>query len=112
MATQAESRRLLNQIMLMLDTKSAKFKFFLHKASFSSALRIRIRGPGAFFTPGSGIRDREKNPDPESGMNIPDLIFFYAVRILDIVNPGSRMEQIGSGIRDKHPGFTTLSVNS
>jgi hypothetical protein len=48
----------------------------------------------------------EKNPDPESGMNIPDLIsenLLMPIRIRDIVNPGSGMEQIGSGIRDKHP---------
>ncbi len=60
----------------------------------------------------NGIRD-----------DIPDLIFenlvsvflgykylnsFMTIRIRDLVSPGSRMEKIGSGILDKHPGSATL----
>jgi hypothetical protein len=33
---------------------------------------IRIRDPVLFLIPGSGM---EKNPQPGSGINIPDLIF-------------------------------------
>jgi hypothetical protein len=64
--------------------------------------------------PGSGS-GMDKNPDPGSGMNIPDLIFentryqfvlkilkfFDGMRIRDLINPGS-------GNRDKHPGSATL----
>jgi hypothetical protein len=36
-------------------------------------------GSGDFLTPGSGIQD-VKNTEPESGMNIPDLIFENLVK--------------------------------
>ncbi len=57
----------------------------------------------------------EKNPDQVSGMNIPDLIFENLVSVFlgkkylnslmrmrnrDLVNPGSEMEKIRSGILD------------
>jgi hypothetical protein len=58
----------------------------------------------------------EKNPDPGFGMNIPDLIFenllsvFWVtkIRIRDLVNPGSRIRDGKSRIRDKQPGSATL----
>jgi hypothetical protein len=58
-------------------------------------------------------------------MNIPDLIFENLVSVfwvkytsvllcgsgvLNLVNSGSVMEKIGTGIRDKHPGFATLRL--
>jgi hypothetical protein len=73
--------------------------------------------PGLFFTPGSGIRDGEKNQDPGPGINIPDnfsesLETVFRVKILKVFNddpdpgsgifftldPGSRMEKFGSRI--------------
>jgi hypothetical protein len=75
-------------------------------------------GSGAFLTPesGSGIRAGKKSRhDLEFGMNIQDLIFenllsVFRVKntyifkckfgsgIQDLVNPGSGMEKVGSGI--------------
>ncbi len=57
-------------------------------------------------------------------MNIPNLLFenlvsvfrvkkfnsFMQIRIRDLVNPGSGMEKVGSGIRAKHSGSATLTV--
>jgi hypothetical protein len=66
-------------------------------------LRIPIRDPefGAFFTPGSGIRDPGwvKIQDPDSGSG-------YGL----ICDPGSGMENLNprSGIGDKQPGSATL----
>jgi hypothetical protein len=78
-------------------------------------LRIRTR---CFFDP--WIRDCKKNPDPRSGMNIPDLIFqnfvsvfwvkikkffnsLMQIRIRDLVNPGT-------GIRDGKDGSEILDL--
>jgi hypothetical protein len=55
----------------------------------------------------------EKNSDPESGMNIPDLSFEnlaiwvkilkFGTRIQDLINSGSGTEKFRSGINNKHP---------
>jgi hypothetical protein len=92
-------------------------------------LWIQIRDPLLFWPldpdPGSEMK---KNPDPgsEIGMNVPDHISEsleknfrvkkiylnsssgFGSGIRDLLDPGSGMENIGSGIRNKHPGSTTL----
>ncbi len=75
-------------------------------------LQLRIRDP-LLFDPGSGIRIPEsgwkKNLDQGSGMNIPELIFEKLASIflcgsgsgtLSTLDPGSRMEKLGSRILD------------
>jgi hypothetical protein len=54
-----------------------------------------------------------------SGMNSPDHIYecldtIFPVKILKFfdADPGSGMEKIRSGIRDKHTGSATLILNS
>ncbi len=82
-------------------------------------------------TPGSGIRDGQKNQNPDpgqtsgsgSGMNIPDYIsesletIFWVknigtslmrMRIRNLFDPGSGIRDGKIGIRDKHPGSATL----
>jgi hypothetical protein len=75
-------------------------------------------GSGSFLTPGSGM---EKKSGSGSGMNNPDHISesletIFWVKYLNSLlrirdgkksDPGSWMEKIGSGIRDKHPRSAT-----
>ncbi len=77
-------------------------------------------GPGAFLTPGSRIRDGKKKSG--SGISIPDhfsesLETVFWVKFFDadrnLFDPGSgighgKNSDLGSGIRDKHPGSATL----
>ncbi len=59
-------------------------------------------GSSAFLTPGSGIRDlgcmKNQDPDPASGMNIPDHI--SEIFTLD---PGWKNSDPGSGINIPDP---------
>jgi hypothetical protein len=86
-------------------------------------------GSGAFLTPGFGM-GKNSDPDPGPGMNIPDqfsesLETVFRAKLLKVfdadsdpasvilltLDPGSRMEKFGSGIRDKHPGSATLTYS-
>jgi hypothetical protein len=65
-------------------------------------------GSGAFLTSGSGIWDG-KNPDPVSGMNIPDLIMKrMRIRDPDLLTLDPEWKKIGSGMLNKHPGSSTM----
>jgi hypothetical protein len=77
-----------------------------------AVLRIRIQGPGAFLTPGSGIREGQKS-ESGSGMNNPDhisesleTIFWAKILKFFDADPGSGMEKIR--IQVKHPRSATL----
>ncbi len=81
---------------------------------FKAVLGIRIRDP-VLFDP--WIRDpgwvESQHPDPGSGMNNPNHIFYLEIIFLGVkivkffdADPGSGMEK--SRIRDKDPGFATL----
>jgi hypothetical protein len=77
---------------------------------FRPVLRIRIRDPVLFSpqypVPGSGM---EKSADLGSGMYIPDLVNPESgIRDGRKSYPGSWIRDSGSGIRDKHPGSTTM----
>jgi len=90
-----------------------------------AGLRIRIRiwtlGSGAFWIPGSGIRDGKKSVfvDPGSGISIPhhiskSLVTIFGLKILKIfveysdlgssayltLDPGLGMEELVNRIRD------------
>jgi hypothetical protein len=81
---------------------------------------------GAFLTFGSGILDG-KNPDPWTGMNIPDHFFperletVIGLKILKFfdADPGSEMiltmvpgrKDLDPGIRDKHPGSANTGAS-
>ncbi len=87
-----------------------------------AVLRIRIQGPGVFFTPGYGIPGWVKNqdPDPGSGVNIPRAEkHFSGLKILkclccgcasgiwNLFDSGSGIRDGKIRIRDKHPGSAT-----
>jgi hypothetical protein len=67
-------------------------------------------GSGALSTPGSEIRDKQ----PGSYFQEPKKQFFglkYINSLIWIRNPGwkkfgSGMKKVGSGIRDKYPGYS------
>jgi hypothetical protein len=96
-------------------------------------MSVQCCGSGIRCLVDPGIRDlgcvKSQDPGSGSGMNILDHIsesletifcvkifkFFYAdpdaeSGIILTLDPGSGMEKVGSGIRDKHPGFATLYV--
>jgi hypothetical protein len=66
-----------------------------------------IRGPGR-----KKIQIRDEHPGSYILVLSISLLgrkhLFMRIRIRDFVSPVSGMEKIGSGIRDKHPGSTTL----
>ncbi len=76
---------------------------------YIKVLRIRIRDPVPFLTPGSGMG---KKSGSGSGMNNPypiseNLETNFRVKIIKFfyVDPGSK--KFGSEIWDKHPGSAT-----
>jgi hypothetical protein len=97
-------------------------QMYLLPAYMAAVLRIRIRDPGAFLTPGTGMGRKSASGsgirDEQPGSYFLELrnhIFgFFGVKILNFFDedPGSGMEtvrirdgkKVGSGIRDKHPG--------
>ncbi len=66
------------------------------------------------FYPRIRVSEWKKNPDPESGMNIPDHISesleknVWDKNTFFDVDPGYGRAKFGSGIRNKHPGSATL----
>ncbi len=100
---------------------------FVYPASLPTSVAEPDSGSGAFLTPGSGIRClfdpwiRDPVPfdplDPGrvktgsgSGMNNPDHISESLETIfrLKYLNSLMRIRDLGSGIRDKHPGSAIL----
>ncbi len=83
--------------------------------------RSSVADPVLFLTPGSRMG---KNPEPGSGLRDKHprsyvfentISVFFGLKYLnslmwirDLVNPGSEMAKIESGIRDKHRGSATL----
>jgi hypothetical protein len=66
--------------IILLGVDEYHFKVLL-VAHFSAVLRIRIRDPVPFLTPGSGIRNRFF-PDPRSGSRIPNPYFHPSLLLL------------------------------
>ncbi len=91
----------------IIRSQSGKKYSWLHNTGIGS-VADPYPGLGAFLTPGSGMGESQ-HPDPGSGMNNPETIFWlflglkYLNSLMRIWDPGSRIEKVGSGINIPDP---------